>query len=87
MRCVAARGDDLDQQVGDALAEQRVEPVLGKPPKFLKRLRASCRFAAVDMAEALGIAGEIADGFAVIDDAIARAERTDELWQLPSCCA
>jgi predicted ATPase len=41
------------------------------------------RFAAVDMAEGLGKAGEIADGLAVIEDAIARAERTEELWQFP----
>ncbi|MBV8240953.1 MAG: hypothetical protein JOY75_09150 [Hyphomicrobiales bacterium] len=33
------------------------------------------------MAEGLGKAGEIADSLAVIEDAIARAERTDELWQ------
>jgi predicted ATPase/DNA-binding winged helix-turn-helix (wHTH) protein len=40
------------------------------------------RFAAVDLAEGLGRAGQIADGLAVIGDAIARAERTEELWQL-----
>jgi predicted ATPase len=39
------------------------------------------RFAAVDLAEGLGKAGEIADGLAAIEDAIARAERTEELWQ------
>jgi predicted ATPase/DNA-binding winged helix-turn-helix (wHTH) protein len=39
------------------------------------------RFAAVYMAEGLGRAGEIADGLAAVDDAIARAERTNELWQ------
>jgi predicted ATPase len=27
--------------------------------------------------------GQIADAFDAIDDAIARAERTEELWQLP----
>jgi predicted ATPase len=41
------------------------------------------RFAAVDMAEGLGKAREIADGLTVIQDAIARAERTEELWQFP----
>ena len=39
------------------------------------------RFAAVYMAEGLGKAGQIADAFDAIDDAIARAERTEELWQ------
>jgi predicted ATPase len=39
------------------------------------------RFAAGDMAEALGRAGQIADGIAAVDDAIARADRTKELWQ------
>ena len=39
------------------------------------------RFAAVDMAEGLGKAGQIADALDVIDDAVARAERTEELWQ------
>jgi predicted ATPase len=39
------------------------------------------RFAAVDLAEALGRAEQIADAFDAIDDAIARAERTEELWQ------
>ena len=39
------------------------------------------RFAAVDMAEGLGRAGQVADAFAAINDAIARAERTEELWQ------
>jgi predicted ATPase/DNA-binding winged helix-turn-helix (wHTH) protein len=41
------------------------------------------RFAAVDLAEGLGKSGEIEDGLAAIDDAIARAERTEELWQFP----
>jgi predicted ATPase len=41
------------------------------------------RFAATYMAEDLGKAGQIADAFEAIDDAIARAERTEELWQLP----
>jgi predicted ATPase/DNA-binding winged helix-turn-helix (wHTH) protein len=41
------------------------------------------RFAAVDMAEGLAKTGQIADAFDAIDDAIARAERTEELWQLP----
>ncbi len=39
------------------------------------------RFAAVYMAEGLGKSGQIADAFDAIDDAIARAERTEELWQ------
>src|SRR5215472_184973 len=39
------------------------------------------RFAAVDMAVGLGGAGQTAEAFAAIDDAIARAERTEELWQ------
>ena len=39
------------------------------------------RFAAVYMAEGLGKAGQIADALDAIDDAIARAERTEELWQ------
>ena len=41
------------------------------------------RFAAVYTAEGLGKAGQIADAVDAIDDAIARAERTEELWQLP----
>ena len=41
------------------------------------------RFAAVYTAEGLGKAGQVADGLAVIEDAIQRAERTDELWQFP----
>ncbi len=41
------------------------------------------RFAAVYMAEGLGKVGQIADAFDAIDDAIARAERTEELWQTP----
>jgi len=41
------------------------------------------RFTAVYMAEALGQAGQISDGFVVIDAAIGRAERTKELWELP----
>ena len=40
------------------------------------------RFAAVYMAEGLGKAGQIADALDAIDDAIARAERTEELWQI-----
>jgi len=40
------------------------------------------RFAAVDMAVGLGGAGQTAEAFAAIDDAIARAERTEELWQI-----
>jgi predicted ATPase len=39
------------------------------------------RFAAVNMADGLAKAGQIADAVDAIDDAIARAERTDELWQ------
>jgi predicted ATPase/DNA-binding winged helix-turn-helix (wHTH) protein len=39
------------------------------------------RFTAAYMAEALGQAGRIEDGLAAIDDAIGRAERTEELWQ------
>jgi flavin-binding protein dodecin len=39
------------------------------------------RFAAVYMAEGLGKAGQIAEAVDAIDDAIARAERTEELWQ------
>jgi predicted ATPase len=40
------------------------------------------RFAATYMAEGLGKAGQIADALDAIDDAIARAERTEELWQI-----
>jgi predicted ATPase len=40
------------------------------------------RFAAVYTAEGLGKAGQIADALDAIDDAIARAERTEELWQI-----
>jgi predicted ATPase/DNA-binding winged helix-turn-helix (wHTH) protein len=39
------------------------------------------RFAAIYMAEALGQAGQISEALSAIDDAIGRAERTDELWQ------
>ena len=39
------------------------------------------RFAAVDMAEGLGKAGLVSDALDAIDDAIARADRTKELWQ------
>ncbi len=41
------------------------------------------RFAAVYMAEGLAKVGQIADAFDAIDDAIARAGRTEELWQMP----
>jgi predicted ATPase len=40
------------------------------------------RFAAVYTAEGLGKAGQITDALDAIDDAIARAERTEELWQI-----
>jgi predicted ATPase len=40
------------------------------------------RFAATYMAEGLGQAGRIAHAVEAIDDATARAERTEELWQL-----
>ncbi len=40
------------------------------------------RFAAVYMAEGLGKVGHIDDALDAIADAIARAERTEELWQL-----
>jgi predicted ATPase len=40
------------------------------------------RFAATYMAEGLGKAGQVADAHDAIDDAIARAERTEELWQI-----
>jgi predicted ATPase len=43
----------------------------------------SMRFAAVYMVEALAQAGQIADGLAATEDAIAHADRTDELWQFP----
>jgi predicted ATPase len=39
------------------------------------------RFAAAYMAEGLGKAGLVADALDAIDEAIARAERTEELWQ------
>ena len=45
------------------------------------------RFAAVYMAEGLGKAGQVADAFDAIDDAIARAERTEGSGKCPSCCA
>jgi predicted ATPase len=35
------------------------------------------------MAEALGRAGQIADGLAAIDEAIERCERTEEHWVMP----
>jgi predicted ATPase len=38
------------------------------------------QFLAFLMAEALGRAGQYADGLAAIDEAIARSERTAELW-------
>jgi len=41
------------------------------------------RFAAIYMAEALGLAGQIADGLVAIENAIGRAERTSELWDFP----
>jgi predicted ATPase/DNA-binding winged helix-turn-helix (wHTH) protein len=41
------------------------------------------RFAATYMAEGLGKAGQIVDALDALDDAIARAERTKELWQFP----
>ena len=41
------------------------------------------RFAAVYTAEGLAKAGQIVDALDAIDDAIARAERTEELWQFP----
>jgi predicted ATPase/DNA-binding winged helix-turn-helix (wHTH) protein len=41
------------------------------------------RFAAIYLAEALGRAGQIDEGLAAIEDAIARARSTAELWQFP----
>jgi predicted ATPase len=40
------------------------------------------QFLAFLMAEALGRAGQYADGLAAIDEAIARSERTEELWAI-----
>ena len=40
------------------------------------------RFAAVYVAEALGQAGQTSDGLVAIDEAIGRAERTRELWEV-----
>ena len=40
------------------------------------------QFLAFLMAEALGRAGRYPDGLAVIDEAIARSERTEELWAM-----
>ncbi len=40
------------------------------------------RFIAFLMAEALGRAGQNADGLAAIDEAIARSERTEERWAM-----
>ena len=40
------------------------------------------QFLAFLMAEALGRAGQYADGLAAIDEAIARSERTEELWAM-----
>ena len=36
-RCLTAGGDHLAEQLSDPLAEQRVEPALDKPCKFLER--------------------------------------------------
>jgi hypothetical protein len=36
-----------------------------------------------ELAEGLGGAGQVADGLVVIDDALARAERTEERWLFP----
>ncbi len=41
---------------------------------------AAARFFALPMAEALGRAGQIADGLAVIEEAIVRSERGEERW-------
>jgi predicted ATPase/DNA-binding winged helix-turn-helix (wHTH) protein len=43
---------------------------------------AGLRLIAFQMAEYLGCAGQIADGLAVIDEAIHRSEHTDEHWQI-----
>ena len=40
------------------------------------------RFAATYMAEGLGKVGQVSDALDAIDDAIARAERTEELWPI-----
>jgi predicted ATPase len=40
------------------------------------------QFLAFLMAEALGRAGQYADGLAAIEEAIARSERTEELWAM-----
>jgi predicted ATPase len=40
------------------------------------------QFLALLMAEALGRAGQYADGLGVIDETIARSERTEELWAM-----
>jgi predicted ATPase len=72
---VAIRGGDL--AAGLRLLRSCYEE-LGETgitaPRFM-------RFTAVDMAEGLAKTGQIADAFDAIDDAIARAERTEELWQ------
>jgi predicted ATPase len=41
---------------------------------------AAMRLIAFQMAEALGYAGQVADGLAAIEEAIARSEHTDERW-------
>jgi predicted ATPase/DNA-binding winged helix-turn-helix (wHTH) protein len=41
---------------------------------------AAMRLIAFQMAEALGYAGQVAEGLAAIEEAIARSERTDERW-------
>lgn len=43
---------------------------------------AGLRLIAFQMAEALGCAGQIADGLAVVDEAINRCEHSDERWQI-----
>jgi len=45
-------------------------------------VRFAPRFFAFVMAKALGLAGQIADGLAVIAEAIEQSERTDELWAI-----
>ena len=66
-----------DVESGLRLLNAHSEEV-GAMPSTAPRLM---RFAAIYLAEALGRAGQIDDGLTAIEDAMARAQSTAELWQ------